>query len=64
MAMVSLGLALIFVFPLIFYGGRLREWAGTPDWNRTMVRPPRTIDAATGQIVRTEKVVPLENSQV
>ncbi|KAI9695043.1 MAG: hypothetical protein M1822_000660 [Bathelium mastoideum] len=39
MAMISLGLALICVFSLLFYGERLRAWSGQPNWNRAMVRP-------------------------
>ena len=50
MAMISLGLFVIFVFSLIFYGERLREWSGQPGWNRSMLRPPAAaIDAASGQ---------------
>lgn len=40
MAMISLGLFLVFVFPLIFCGEQLRELSGQPGWNRSMVRPP------------------------
>ncbi|KAK2616063.1 hypothetical protein N8I77_002773 [Diaporthe amygdali] len=40
MAVISLGLYFVFVFSLIFCGERLREWAGQPGWNRSMVRPP------------------------
>ncbi|KAL9085614.1 MAG: hypothetical protein Q9165_007514 [Trypethelium subeluteriae] len=43
MAMISLGLALVCVFSLIFYGERLRTWSGQPSWNRSMVRPPAQI---------------------
>ncbi|KAL9073670.1 MAG: hypothetical protein Q9157_004644 [Trypethelium eluteriae] len=43
MAMISLGLALVCVFSLIFYGERLRTWSGRPNWNRSMVRPPAQI---------------------
>lgn len=50
MAMISLGLFFIFVFPLVFCGERLREWSGQPRWNRTMIRPPAAaVAAATGE---------------
>lgn len=51
MAMISLVLAFACVFSLVFYGESLRKWSGQPNWNRSMVRPPTTIDPATGQPV-------------
>lgn len=43
MAMISLALFLVCVFPLVFFGGRLRRWSGEPGWNRSMVRPPQVV---------------------
>ena len=37
---VELVLYFVFVFSLVFFGERLREWSGQPGWNRAMVRPP------------------------
>ena len=47
MAMISLGLFFICVFSLVFYGEGLREWSGTPGWNRSLVRP----GAGVGSVV-------------
>ena len=48
MAMISLGLVFVFVFSLVFYGERLREWSGQPSWNRPMVRPPAAVVDVAG----------------